>query len=190
MVAVDYRKQYTPAQLAPFWPHEVIRLTVAALWVLLVLTALAVLPVILDHSGLGHWLEESEPANPRATPAHIRPEWYFLAVYQYLKLTPQEFAGISGKTLGVLSQGALMLAVLLLPFWSRRWAHRPPRLLHGLVVTGVIAVFVAFTLWAVWPPPPLMLIFSGIAVVLFYVLLISERRTIRRVLGRRGDEST
>ena len=188
-MAVDYRKQYTSEQLAPFWPNEIMRMAVVVLCTLAVITVLAVLPVVLDHWGLGHWIEESEPANPRATPAHIRPEWYFLAVYQYLKLTPQELWGISGKTIGVLSTGVFMLAVMLLPFWARRGAHRPPGLLHGLFVTLVIAVFAAFTLWAVWPPSVLMTTMLSGAVVMFYALLASERRRIRRVLRRQRESS-
>ena len=195
-MAVDYRKQYSPEQLTPFWPNEIIRLTVAALCTLAVMTVLAVLPVILDHWGLGHWIEESEPANPRATPAHIRPEWYFLAVYQQLKLAPQEFCGVDGKTIGVLSQAVLLLAVILLPFWVRRPLRRPtgepvphpPGRLHGLFVTLAVAAFVVFTLWAVWPPPNLMIIMFAAVIVLFYLLLARERRKIRRVLrGRRGS---
>ena len=124
-MAVDYREQYTPEQLEPFWPSEVIRLVVSALCTLAVITVLAVLPVVLHYWGLGHWVEASEPANPRATPAHIKPEWYFLPAYQYLKLAPQEFLGVSGKTIGVVSQGVFLFAVLLLPFWGRRWSRRP-----------------------------------------------------------------
>ena len=186
-MAVDYRKQYTPEQLEPFWPNEVIRLLVAALCTLAVMTALAVLPVVLDHWGLGHWVEESEPADPRATPADIHPEWYFLAVYQYLKLSPREFLGLSGKIIGVLSQGLFMLAVMFLPFWARRWSQRPPGLLHGFLVTLAITVFVVLTLWAVWPPPALLTIMIGGAVALFYLLLANERRRIRRVLGGPRD---
>lgn len=186
-MAVDYRKQYTPEQLEPFWPNEILRMAVVTLCTLAVITVLAVLPVILNRWGLGHWLEESEPANPRATPAHIRPEWYFLAAYQYLKLTPQELLGMSGKTLGVLSQGLIVLAVVLVPLWAHRWSHRPPGPLHRFLVTLVIVLFVAFTLWAAWPPSIPMIVMSCLVVVLFYVLLARERRKIRRVLYGRWE---
>jgi quinol-cytochrome oxidoreductase complex cytochrome b subunit len=189
-MSVDYRKQYTPDQLEPFWPNETIRLAVVTLCTLAIITVLAVLPVVLDRWGLGHWIEESEPANPRVTPVHIRPEWYFLAVYQSLKLAPQEVLGLSGKTIGVLSQGVLLFAILLVPFWTHRWSDRPPGVMHRLVVTLVIGVFVGFTLWAAWPPGIPMTILVCAAIVLFYVLLARERRMIRRVLqGRRGSST-
>lgn len=39
--------------------------------------------------------EANTPADPFKTPMHIRPEWYFLAPYQMLKLIPNKFLGIS-----------------------------------------------------------------------------------------------
>ncbi len=189
-MAVDYHEQYTPKQLAPFWPNEIIRMCIVVLCTLAVITVLAVLPVVLDLMGLSHWIEESEPADPRVTPIHLRPEWYFLSMYQYLKLPPQELLGVSGKTLGVVSQGVFMLVLVLLPFWTRRWQHRPPGVLHGVFVTLVISTFVGLMLWAVWPPPTLMVIMLSAAVLLFYLLIATERRRIRRVLDSGEDQLT
>ena len=187
-MAVDYREQYTPEQLEPFWPNEIMRMLVVVLCTLALVMALVVLPVLLEYFGLGHLLEEETPADPRATPPHIRPEWYFLAVYQYLKLPPQELLGISGKTLGVLSQGPCVLALLLLPLWARRWARRRPRMLHTCLVTLIVVNFLALTFWAAWPPHLLFAVFFGLALVVFYSLVIHEHRTIRRVLGQREDD--
>ncbi|MCL4491500.1 MAG: cytochrome bc complex cytochrome b subunit [Nitrospirae bacterium] len=39
--------------------------------------------------------EANTPADPFKTPSHIKPEWYFLAPYQMLKLIPNKFLGIS-----------------------------------------------------------------------------------------------
>jgi hypothetical protein len=55
------------------------------------------------------------------------------------------------------------------------------------LVTLVIVGFAGFTLWGNWPPPVPTVIMLGAAVVLFYVLLASERRKIRHVLRRRGN---
>jgi ubiquinol-cytochrome c reductase cytochrome b subunit len=35
------------------------------------------------------------PADPLKTPMHIKPEWYFLAPYQMLKMVPNKFVGVS-----------------------------------------------------------------------------------------------
>ncbi len=181
-MAVDYRYQYTPEQLEPFWPNEILRMCVVVLCTLAVIMAIVILPVLLEFVGLGGLIHQEEPANPRATPPHIRPEWYFLAVYQYLKLPPSAFLGISGKTIGVLSQVPLMLVLLLVPVWARRWSGRKPGTVHYAVVTAVIAAFCWLTFWAAWPPSILFTMFFTVGVVIFYALLVHEARTIRRVL--------
>jgi ubiquinol-cytochrome c reductase cytochrome b subunit len=187
-MAVDYRQQYAPKQLEPFWPNEILRMSTVVLCTLAVIMALAIVPAALEFVGLGGWIEAEEPADPRATPPHIRPEWYFLAVYQYLKLPPQEFLGISGKTIGVLSQGPFMLALLLVPLWARRWAHQRPGWGHRLIATIIIFNFVALTFWAIWPPTPLFTgMFAG-ALILFYVLIAHERRKIRQILYPTEDQ--
>ena len=186
-MAVDYRKQYTPEQLEPFWPNEILRMCVVVLCTLAIIMALVVLPVVLDYFGLGKLIHEEEPADPRSTPAHIRPEWYFLAVYQYLKLPPQEFLGLSGKTMGVLSQGPFILALVLLPFWARRWSNRRPRFLHYFFSTLIIVNFLVLTFWAMWPPPLLFTGFFLVALAFFYFMLIHELRVIRRVLYPKKD---
>lgn len=187
-MAVDYRRQYTPEQLELLWPNGCIRLVVASLCALSVMIVLAVLPVILDYVGLGHWVAASEPADPQITPNHIHPEWYFLAAYQSLKLFPSEFLGISGKTLGVVSQGVFMLLVALLPFWPGRGRTRPPGVWHVTAVTLVILTFVALTLWGAWPWAPVLVISVCAAVVLFYALIVGERRRIRRTFRAPQDE--
>ncbi|MFQ5653863.1 MAG: hypothetical protein ACE5GW_03915 [Planctomycetota bacterium] len=188
-MAVDYREQYTPDQLEPFWPNEILRMAVVVLCTLALIMAFVVLPVILDFFGVASLLEEEEPANPRETPAHIRPEWYFLAVYQYLKLPPQEMFGISGKTIGVLSQGPFFLALLLLPFWARRWSRKPPGGLHSWVVFATIAIFLGLTYWAIWPPGLIFIVCSMSALLFFYFMIRHERDAIRRLLNPEKEPS-
>lgn len=52
------------------------------------------------------------PADPFETPEHIKPEWYFLAAYQSLKLIPSELGAI------ILQNIAIGIFVLL-PFLDR-----------------------------------------------------------------------
>src|ERR1039457_4057668 len=58
------------------------------------------------------------PANPLVTPAHIKPEWYFLANYQTLKIFPNELIGLS-------VQGVAMTFLALLPFIDRGRERHP-----------------------------------------------------------------
>ncbi len=106
----------------------------------------------------------------------------------HLPQLPTEFLGISGKTLGVLSQAVFMLAVALLPLWARSGPGKRPGVVSGFCVTVAIVAFVGLTLWGTWPPPPLLAITVCAAVVLFYILIFGERRRIRRArCGRWGE---
>lgn len=200
-MASDYREQYRPDQLEPFFPNEIIKMVVVVLCTLAVIMFFAILPVLLDAVGIHGMEHHEEPANPRgATPAGIKPEWYFLATYQYLRLMPTEFLGISGKTWGVLSQGVLMPVVVLLPFWYRKAANRRPGGRYRIAVTLVMVSFLVLTLWGGWPEEqgageerliplrqyfgekPMIFLLIGAALVVFYALIAQERRAIRRLL--------
>ncbi|MCP3904902.1 MAG: hypothetical protein GY715_14855 [Planctomycetes bacterium] len=201
-MAVDYRKQYTPDQLEPFWPNELLKMSTSVLCTLAVIMLLVILPVFLDAVGLHGVIHREEPADPASgTPVGIKPEWYFLASYQYLRLMPTELLGISGKTLGVVTQGVLVVPVFLLPFWYRRRAHRAPGWVYRIVVTAFLFAALALTIWGGWPEAhdantphlvspleyvahnPLMFIMIGASIVVFYALIFHERRTIRSTLG-------
>ena len=81
------------------------------------------------------------PADPFNTPEHIKPEWYFLASYQFLKIIPSEFGAL------ILMSIAGLLFVLL-PFMDRSEENnilkRPVFL--ALVLVCVVG-FVGLTLW-------------------------------------------
>lgn len=81
------------------------------------------------------------PADAFETPAHIKPEWYFLASYQLLRIIPSELGALVLQTIGV-------LAFIFLPFIDRsseRNIFRRPLFL-SLVVLCIVS-FVGLTLW-------------------------------------------
>jgi len=81
------------------------------------------------------------PADPFQTPAHIKPEWYFLANYQTLKLFPSEFLGIA-------VQGAAMTFLALLPFIDRGTEKHPlKRPLFMVCAIGGIIIYIALMIW-------------------------------------------
>lgn len=208
-MAVDYKEQYRPDQLEPFWPNEIIKMVVVVLCTLAVIMFFAILPVLLEWVGIRGIQHHEEPANPSgSTPVGIKPEWYFLATYQYLRLMPTTFLGISGKTLGVLSQGVVVTVVVLLPFWYRKRASERPNWFFRLGVTAVLAAFLGLTIWGGWPEEfvggeekmipfglyfrehPMNFILMAAALVVFYFLIAKERRAIRKVLDSREGEAT
>jgi ubiquinol-cytochrome c reductase cytochrome b subunit len=81
------------------------------------------------------------PADPFNTPAHIKPEWYFLASYQFLKLIPSEFGALIIQAVGV-------SAFVFLPFIDRsnenNIFYRP---VFFLIVFSCILSFIGLTVW-------------------------------------------
>ncbi len=74
----------------PFFPHFVMKET------FMVLAYFAVMFFIITFAPALFLPEDANiPADPFKTPAHIKPEWYFLAPYQMLKLIPNKFIGVS-----------------------------------------------------------------------------------------------
>lgn len=82
-----------------------------------------------------------DPANPLLTPPHIKPEWYFLATYQMLKLVPSEL-------IGILAQVFAGLFLFLLPFIDRSPERHPGKrpVFLTLVIVGIL-VYVLLTVW-------------------------------------------
>ncbi|MCO6449482.1 MAG: cytochrome bc complex cytochrome b subunit [Caldilineales bacterium] len=117
-------------RLLPFFPNYVLDEMIA--WYLM-LAGLIVLASVFP-GGL------EEPADPLRTPEHTKPEWYFLFLYQALKVVPR----IIGVTLPII--GGILL--LLLPFIDRspyvELRKRPVALAVGVIC---VAGIVGFTIW-------------------------------------------
>ena len=115
----------------PFFPNYLLDEVIA--WY----TALAVLIVLASLFPAG--LEDE--ANALRTPAHIKPEWYFLFLFQFLKLVP--------RTIGVLAPGVLVALLFLLPFLDRSHRRSPrARPITIAVTVLLLAAIVALTIWA------------------------------------------
>ncbi len=119
----------------PFFPNFLLRDLL--LW-LLVLNLLAILAVLFP------W-ELGKKADAFASaPAGIRPEWYFLFMFQTLKFFPAKVVFLDGEVLGVLLFGIAGLFWLVIPFWDRKSARgEKNRTLTyiGIVVVLYIIVF-------------------------------------------------
>ena len=120
-----------PHESVPFWPHHILK--EAATIPLLVALLVAIVLLVPPHTG--------EPADPYSTPSHIKPEWYFLAAYQTLKIVPSE-------VLGLIVQGAAFFVLLCLPFLDRspRTALRN-RPVFALGVALAILAVVGLSIW-------------------------------------------
>ncbi|MBI5419241.1 MAG: hypothetical protein HZA60_04055 [Deltaproteobacteria bacterium] len=124
----------------PFFPHHILRqlIQVAILFaILILLSSLAPAPM-------------PPKADPFDTPEHVKPEWYFLAAHQFLKVAEKlSFLGQwAPKVLGVLAQGLGAMVVWFLPFWDRN-PERHPSKRPMAVRIGIATVFsfLAMTIW-------------------------------------------
>jgi quinol-cytochrome oxidoreductase complex cytochrome b subunit len=106
--------QAVEVKTMPFFPNFLLRDLL--LW-LIVLNLLAILAVFFPWE-LGVKADPFAPA-----PAGIKPEWYFLFMFQTLKYLPAQMWFIDGEVFGILAftlAGALWMFV---PFWDRKSAR-------------------------------------------------------------------
>ena len=122
----------------PFVPHFLLRDMVGWYIALGLLAALAALfPWELGH--------KADPFG--SAPPGIKPEWYFLFMFQTLKKLPAHILGMEGEVLGVLFFGLCGLVIVLLPFLdSKATRGGPRRLLNSLAAFAVVG-FIVMTLW-------------------------------------------
>lgn len=117
-------------KLLPFFPNYVLDEVIG--WYIML--AVMIILASLFPAGL------EDPADPLRTPPHAKPEWYFLFLYQGLKLVP--------RIVGVVFPMIAGLLLLALPFLDRSPFHSPSRRPVATAI-GVITVIIviALTIW-------------------------------------------
>jgi cytochrome b6-f complex subunit 4 len=89
----------------PFYPDHLAYEARVAMWFGIGLIIIGIIG-LFNPIGLG------DPADPMVTPAHTKPEWYFLALFQLLKYLP--------KTIGAITPVLLILLIAMWPFLDRK----------------------------------------------------------------------
>ncbi len=114
----------------PFYPDHFYTELIVGLTLTFILTILAL--VYPAHMG--------EPANPFVTPEHIKPEWYFFAMFRWLKLTSFQ--------VGVVGTMFFLGILLVWPFIDRIFQKRFPGrdVSFWIGVVGFL-IFLTFTVW-------------------------------------------
>ncbi|MEW6322360.1 MAG: cytochrome bc complex cytochrome b subunit [Acidobacteriota bacterium] len=138
-IGVEKRaREGVPIAQMPFFPNYVLR---DLMWWFIALAIIAALSVFSPWE-LGQKADAFAPV-----PAGIRPEWYFLAMFQLLKMLPSHILGLEGEMLGVLGFSLIAVAVLLVPFLDTRAARGEPN--RPLTVIGIVGLilFIAFTIY-------------------------------------------
>ena len=126
-----------PRRSMPFFPNFLIRDLVGWLAALAILAALAAyIPAELGA--------KADPFAP--APAGIKPEWYFMFMFQTLKFLPAHVLGIEGEVLGVLGFGLAGIFLLLVPVLDRRSAAGERSPVFTWIGIGMIAFIIVMTI--------------------------------------------
>ena len=119
--------------------------------------------------------EKAEPFS--SAPEGIKPEWYFLFMFQALKQLPGHILGMEGEMLGVLFFGCAGLVIFLVPFLDR---GRFSRLVLNILATLAVAFFIVMTAWGYFDEGSLRLILGAFLLlgVLSLTISFSDRGTL------------
>ncbi len=120
----------------PFFPHFVVRETY------MVLAFFALMFFVIAFAPALFLPEDANiPADPFKTPTHIKPEWYFLAPYQMLKLVPNKFVGVSLQ----------IIMVTLFMLWPFLDTKQEDNMLKRRTLFAVfIAVMIGWVVLTIW----------------------------------------
>ena len=126
----------------PFFPNFFLRDLIGWLCALGLLAALAA----YYPAELGRKADPFQPA-----PIGIKPEWYFMAMFQTLKVLPSHVLGIEGELLGVLGFGVVGLVLVFMPFLDRSrgkpMRSRLPAIFGMvLIVYAIVLTYLGYTM--------------------------------------------
>jgi cytochrome b6 len=127
-----------PGREMPFFPNLFYR--DLAIWTVLfgVLASLAT----IFPPGLG---PEADPLAP--TPPGLKPEWYFLFLFQTIKLFPGHLLGIPGESVAVALVMAAIAFLFVIPLVDRRASRGEPSPRFTLLGWAALAYFLGMSLW-------------------------------------------
>ncbi len=116
----------------PFYPDH-LKTEIRVMWIIVIIS------LVIGVIGLAFPVGLEEPADPMNTPEHVKPEWYFLGLYQLLKYVP--------KTVGVLIP---IIGVIILMIWpfidSKEDTHKQMRV---RIISSIIfcLLLIGSTIW-------------------------------------------
>jgi len=117
----------------PFYPDHIL----TEFWVAV---GLLVIIIIIGLVGMFSPVGIGDPADPMDTPAHVKPEWYFLALYQLIKFIP--------KSAGAVGPVIALILLTLLPFIdSKPDKSKKSQRIRLYTVLVLLVISIALTIW-------------------------------------------
>ncbi len=120
----------------PFFPNVFYKDLIVWLLGIGVLVTLAV----IFPAAIGMKADPMAPA-----PENIKPEWYFLFLFQTLKLFPGRISVFNGETIAITVISLAVLFVFLVPFLDKRSSAGKPSPVFTYIAVSYLVYFVAMT---------------------------------------------
>lgn len=164
-------QQSQPERTIPFFPDHITTEAYVAVGVLTILIGFGIWG-LLSPIGL------EAPADPLQTPAHTKPEWYFLFLYQFLKI---------GSIPMVLGWIGLAIGILVPYVWKSFEKEQAPGSRAKWVIGTVIAAASVFLLANGGDIPEwfsIFVVFAGITVLLIWPFVDTGEDTVGKRRNR------
>ena len=126
-----------PVKKMKFVPNFLLRDLIGWILAIGVLAALAA----LFPWELGEKADAFAPA-----PAGIKPEWYFLFMFQTLKYIPAKVLGLDGEVLGIMAFNGVALLLFVVPFVDRSPENQRRRLIFNSIAVLILLYMVVMTI--------------------------------------------
>ena len=130
----------TEKEAVPFFPDHFM----TEFYVVVGIVSLA---IIIGVLGMLFPVGMGAPADPLNTPLHVKPEWYFLALYQLLKYVPSSVLGIEGPMFAVTMMVVAVIVVAIWPFLDRKADSKKAMRIRAIGVAVFVLLAIALTIW-------------------------------------------